>query len=236
MNLIRLLLLLLLLPAVDGVRAAEVLELTDGQSASVRISARDLTRIAMTGGGRVAKVIGLSSEVSVEPDEEAGQVFIRPAARQSEAFTLHVRDDGGATYTLLAIPVAELAGDTVFIRPAGGRRPVESIPPSQEPRTARIKRWLRALERGDVPQGTMLEHLGQWRESQPGTRLRLTGRVVGASWKAEIYTLHNVSGTELTLTETEFRGLGERLLAIALESHRLVSGQRTRLFVLQANE
>lgn len=236
MRLIRLV-LLLLLTAIDPVYAAEVLQLADGQSASVRISAHDLTRIAMADGGRVAKVIGLQSEVSVEPDEEAGQVFIRPTPGRSQAFTLHVRDESGATYTLLAVPAADLAGDTVFIRPAGERRPTyDTTPLPQEPRVARIKRWLRLLDRGGVPDGATLERVHQRLAPRQGLELILTGRAAGPDCKAEIYTLRNVSGADLDLNEADFQQLGERLYAIALESRRLVPGQRTRLFVLQANE
>lgn len=236
MRLIRLV-LLLLLSASNDAYAAEVLQLADGQSASVRVSAHALTRIAMANGGRVAKVIGLESEVSVEPDEEAGQVFIRPTPGRSQAFTLHVRDDSGATYTLLAVPAADMAGDTVFIRPAGRRRPArDAVSSPQEPRIAHIKRWLRLLGRGGVPDGATLERVHQRLAPRQGFELILVGRVVGTDCKAEIYTLRNVSDAELNLNEADFQQLGERLYAIALESRQLVSGQRTRLFVLQANE
>ena len=58
--------------------AQQVLEALDGQTVLGRLSARELTRIAVE-GGRVRKVTGQAGEFVMEKDDDLGQVFIRPA-------------------------------------------------------------------------------------------------------------------------------------------------------------
>ena len=233
MKMIHLLLLLSVLLS-ESPGAAEVLKLVDGQSAPVHISAHSLTRIAMTDGARVVKVLGLGAQVIVHPDAEAGQVFVRPAPGQHEEFSLHVRDDRGATYTLLVIP-AELPAGTVYIRPQNQRTGRQESP-GQDTQISRIKSWLRLLSLRGVPEGAVYEDHNATVALREEVRLRRTGRVRGLGWLADIYRLQNISGAALQLVEQEFSSLGRQPLAVAVELRQLEPGQRTRVFVLQADE
>ena len=111
----QLLLTMALLALATEVPAVQLIEVVSGQTATVKVSAKELTRIAMADGARIERVWGMDEHMQVQPDADAGQVFLRPALGSAKAFSFFVRDDAGETYTLLALPV-DMPSDTVLLR------------------------------------------------------------------------------------------------------------------------
>src|SRR3989344_8927754 len=98
----RLLLLALLLPSVAS--AVQILEVTEGQPAYAKISARELTRLKIV-DGRIESVRGIQGEITIEPDPNTGEAYLRPNTA-SKIISLFITSDSGATYTLLLSPDA----------------------------------------------------------------------------------------------------------------------------------
>ncbi len=236
MRLIRFCWLILILLLSKDAGAAQLLELADGESAPVRVSRRDLTRIAIADGGKIARLWGRNSQVSVETDPEAGQVFVRPLQGDGTAFALHVRSERGATYTLLAVP-ADIPADTIFIREriASGARASTAL---RRPDThvVLIKQWIRALALDGLPPGTRAESVDLpvplWQE----TELRLVQRVYGPGLIAERYLLRNVSSAQVRLHEREFADLSTKVRAVAVDLHVLEPGESAVIYLLRENE
>ncbi len=67
-----------LLALSTGASALQEIEVADGRTVTAKVSARELTRIGMADGRRIVRVWGLEERMTVEPDKEGGQVFIRP--------------------------------------------------------------------------------------------------------------------------------------------------------------
>jgi len=214
--------------------AAVVLELDDGGSAMVPVSLHDLTRIAMTDGGAIAKVWGRNTQVMVQPDTEAGEVFIRPLSG-SRPFSLYVRDRAGATYTLLAVP-KDVPADTVFIRAAApARRPVTGAH-APGPYLEALQLWMRALARGTAPPGSSMQTLHAPVRWWPGVEVVLLQRADDRTWYGERYRLKNVSTQPLQLREPVLSRFVAGVRALALRRHVLAPGEHTELYLVRDHE
>ena len=229
-------LVLLLGLSLDG-HALQLVDVVDGQTVTVKVSSRDLTRIAMADGGRIERVWGLDDNMQVEPDREGGQVFLRPAPGLSaRAFSFFVRDDQGATHTLLAVPV-DMPSDTVLLRPKNRAAGVASAAANTLaiPYTERIKRLVRAMARGAIPEGyepsAEEREIPLWAE----TRIVLTARYSG-DLTGEVYRLTNVSDAEMRLDEREFARLATDIQAVAIVDHTLAPQQSTRLYLVREGQ
>lgn len=226
------LLALVLLGLSHESHALQLVDVVDGQTVTVKVSGKDLTRIAMADGGRIDRVWGLEDYMQVEPDREGGQVFLRPApGLTARAFSFFVRDDQGATHTLLAVPV-DMPSDTVLLRPKNRAAEVSNVVALAIPYTERIKNLVRALARGAVPEGYMPsteEHeIPLWAEARIMLTARYSGELMG-----EVYQLTNISDAEMRLDEREFARLATDIKAVAIVEHRLAPQQSTRLYLVR---
>jgi len=216
------------------VQALQLVDVVDGETVTVKVSRRDLTRIAMADGGRIRRVWGLADHMQVEPDREGGQVFLRPApGLAAQAFSFFVQDEAGATHTLLAVPV-DMPSDTVLLRRKNQAAAAvgAGANPSAIPYTDRIKRLVRAMARGAVPEGYLpsIEEraIPLWQEARLILTARYRGDLIG-----EVYRLTNISDQEMRLDEREFARLAGGIQAVAIEEHRLAPGQSTRIYLIR---
>ncbi len=213
--------------------ALQLVDVVDGQTVTVKVSSRDLTRIAMADGGRINRVWGLEGHMQVEPDREGGEVFLRPAPGMTDhAFSFFIRDDQGATHTLLAVPV-DMPSDTVLLRSKNQTASVSSGPkPRATPCTENIKHLVRAMAREAVPEGYLptveQQEIPLWVEVRFVLTLRYSGDLSG-----EVYQLTNISEEEMRLDEREFARLANDIKAVAILEHTLAPQQTTRVYLIR---
>ncbi len=225
----------LLTLATEVVHAVQLIEVVSGQTATVKVSAKELTRIAMADGARIERVWGMDEHMQVQPDADAGQVFLRPVPGNTKAFSFFVRDDAGETYTLLALPV-DMPSDTVLLR-SGSRTATKASTSvgageNTTPHVQRIKSLMRAMATGVIAEGYLPDYKREpvelWNEAKVLRTARFQGELLG-----EIYEVTNVSGTPMQLAEHEFTRLGTDVAAVAIERHSLAPKQTTRVYVVQ---
>jgi len=230
---IRLLLTAALLSLSLEAHALQLVEVSDGQTITVKVSAKELTRIAMADGQRIARIWGLEDRMQVEPDRDGGQVFLRPMnGLSSQAFSFFVRDEQGETFTLLAVPV-DMPADTVLLRSKNQNTAAHAIASPQEiPYIETIKILVRALAQGGVPEGfqsaAVSREVPLWKEAKVVQIARYTG-----AFSAEIYQFTNVSGNEMRLDEREFAALATDIKAVAIAEHVLAPAQTTRIYLIR---
>jgi len=231
---IRLLLTAILLNLSLEAHALQLVEVVDGQTVTIKVSIRDLTRIAMADGGRITRVWGLEDHMQVEPDREGGQVFLRPVpGMTARAFSFFIRDDQGATHTLLAVPV-DMPSDTVLLRPKNRAAAARASGHDAHsiPYIERIKRLVRDMARGAVPDGYLPAAEGReiplWAEARVVLVTRFDGDFTG-----EVYRLTNVSDEEMRLDEREFAALAADIKAVAIVEHTLAPQQSTRIYLVR---
>lgn len=213
--------------------ALQLIEVTDGETVTVKVSAKELTRIAMADGERIARIWGLEDRMQVEPDRDGGQAFLRPlSGLSSQAFSFFVRDEQGETFTLLAVPV-DMPADTVLLRSKASKATARASAPETEiPYIYSIKALIRTLAQGGVPEGYQAAALARdiplWKEAKVVEIARYTG-----DFTAEVYRLTNVSGKAMRLDEREFGALAADIQAVAIERQVLAPTESTRVYLVR---
>lgn len=84
-------------------QAALIHPLNDLKVIEVPISEAGLTRITVK-GDRISNVFGVAGEYVMEPDEDQGQVFIRPLEPALNPISLTLTTEGGHTQDLRLVP------------------------------------------------------------------------------------------------------------------------------------
>lgn len=227
---------LLLLTLVSLAHAAQEVVVRDGATVAVTVSQRELTRLALASGGKLARVWGVDGHFTVQADDESGEAFIRPVegTPTGQAFSLFVRDAEGATYTLTAT-VADLPAQTVLLKPQGPRAVQRPAQGAAMPHVAQMKAQLRAMLRGDAEsaEGCTLEAVNRavpiWRE----TYVEIVRRWRCEDFFGEELLLRNVSNAELRLDENEFQGLYADVRAVAIPSLVLAPQDATPVLLLR---
>ena len=210
--------------------ALQEIEVADGRTVTVKVSTRELTRVSMAGEGRIVRVWGLEERMTVEPDTDGGQVFVRPVQTQSpRPFSFFVKDDSGATYTLVAVPV-DMPSDAIVLTAAHPARDGRGV---AQPYIGALKALARAMADGTEPPGYRAVAFGRetplWREARLVLERRYEGDLVG-----EVYRLTNTSGAEMRIDEREFGALAADIEAVAVERHVLDAGETTTVYLLRA--
>ncbi|WP_287962372.1 type-F conjugative transfer system secretin TraK [Alcanivorax sp.] len=220
----------------ETVSNVQNLPVRDGDSITVNVSSRELTRVGISGAGRLEKVWGAAGIMEINPDRDKGEVFIRPLAGAPKSFSFFVRDDQGATYTLVATQ-RDIPSQTVMLSPADLR--VSSYDKSRwksQPFVINVKKLLKGMALGkDVP-GYQIEprqsKVPLWKE----TDIRQVRAYVGFALVGEVYLVTNNTEETLRFHEREFMDFGEGVNAVALEKLDVAPGDFTTLYIVRKAE
>lgn len=239
-------------------KAAQIVEVRDGDTAINRISVRDQTRLRVE-RGRVLDVIGDVYDAQKAPggrilvlkDEEQGEVYLKPVPPASmrgmdgsllpgpltgsiPAIKLDVKTDRG-TVGLLLQP-ADVVGDTVTLRISGG----ELRAAATEPR-GKSNAHIRAAKAltlamaspamaGEV-QGQRLPRGGQEVALWKEARFALVARYEVPGLVGETYELTNVSTEPMVVDERELYRPG--VVSVGLRHLNLAPGASTPVWIVR---
>lgn len=220
-----------------GVLAAEPLPVKDGDTVTVEISARELTRIAMTSGMRIDKVWGGVGMLEIQPDMERGEIFIKPVPGASAAMSFFVRDSAGSTYTIVATQ-KDVPSKTVMLKALKKTSTTNAATYRYRnvPFVDKVKRLLRAMALNtplvDYDVEFHNDKVPLWAE----TTIIFSAAWTGFDLLGEIYTVTNTSDKELVFHESEFMTFGERVKGVAIENLSLAAGETTFLYIIRLPE
>lgn len=223
----------LALATVNKAYAAQEFRVKDGDTVTVKISSRELTRITVNGEGRLDKVWGATGVLEINPDKEKGEIFVRPLRSAPTSFSFFVRDDSGATYTIVANQ-HDIPSETVLLKPAAPRKSIgRGSEYRSTPYIERVKRLMKGMALGeDIPGYTFDDaekKVPLWAE----TNITLRRVYTGYDLLGEIYTLENISDKEMVFHEREFLDFGDKVQAVALEQLSLAKGETTFIYVVR---
>lgn len=224
---------LLVLLWTNSVLAVQLLEVRDGAVVSARISGNEPSRLVIR-DGRIHKIWGADGKAVLKPDNDSGQVYLQPGEGwRTRPFSLFVKDEEGAVYTLVLTP-ADMPSETVtLVRPdrvrVSDRRKAVAWE-TEQPYERTLLELVRHMALGKLPDGYSQADIGReiklWREA----RLVLLSRYTGGRLEGEIYELTNVDKKKMRLEEREFYRDG--VLAVSIERHALPPGERTRIYLV----
>ncbi len=214
--------------------AKQEYEVGDGESITFQLSASELTRIAVSGKGKIVKAWTASGALEIKPDKDNGEIFIRSISPM-KAVSLFVRDDSGSIYTLVGVK-HDIPSETVILIP---KRTVKrktgevNINHFSLPLVTKVKELIRAMALGDELDEYSIVSLNRivplWKE----TYIRYREQYQGYELLGEVYTIRNISNEMLELSENEFLEFGGDTVAVALDSLSLAPGKKTNLYVVR---
>lgn len=211
--------------------ALQVITPTEGSNTFVRISAKELTRIAVD-GGKVRSVLYSEGELQIEKDDERGQVFVRPAMLD-KPINVRVITSSNRTYSLI-LQASDVPQEDVIIHDGdqrGDDRPVTA------PRTTSWQTGIRslvlAMAAGEKPQAVAVEPRNREIILWEGVKFIQEAVYRDRVFTGEKYRLHNLSSARIRMSEQEFYRKG--VVAVGIESLSLEPGQNTVVYVVRTN-
>ncbi len=217
--------------------AAQTFKVKDGDTVTIDISARELTRISVAGKGRLQNVWGPNGLIEIQPDKERGEVFIRPLAGAPAVMSFFARDDMGATYTIIA-KQKDVPSETVILQPSmsavqSKESGFNSNKFSAAPLVEQVKRLIKSMATGKGLDGLPYEELDQEVNLWSETKIVLKQRFESHGLWGEVYVITNRSDKDVVFSETEFLDFGKDVKAVALENLTLQPEQATVLYIVR---
>lgn len=232
---IRMLLAIVMLAGFNQAWAVQNYSVKNGDTITATLSSKDLTRIAIE-GGRLEKVWSTAGIIEVQPDQEKGEVFIRPLPGSASTISFFVTDSLGSTYTILGRK-KDVPSESIIIKPKGV---APGTPSGQryksQPYVGKIKDLVKAMALNEPLIGYSEDAVSAtvplWLETQINLHKRYSNhKLIG-----EVYSIENISAEDLVFHEREFLDFGEAVQAVALEKLKLTPNEKTLLFVVRTNQ
>lgn len=211
--------------------AMQVVDVVDGATVFVKISAKDQTRLRVD-GGRIASLRLPRGQLVMEPDDETGQVFITVPETTKGPVHGYLTTEAGQTVTITLVP-ADIPIETIVFRPPTPpvRNPQAPFGRNGNPFEKDIKRLYGVMLNGEALDGVEVREVQQpialWKEaSMVLERQFLTPTVLG-----ECFRVTNVSKAQMVLGEQEFYRRGVN--TVAIEQHNLAPGADTKVCLIR---
>ncbi len=211
--------------------SVQIVEATDGATLYLKISQREITRIALD-HGRIAALRSREGELAVDPDEDAGQVFVSLPAGTAKPVNAFLTTANGHTFTLLLQPV-DAPADSIIIRQPDDR-PKHDHARKAENHVRAQRDLLLALATDAVPRGVEVREVAEprllWKEAAMTLQRQLsTHALVG-----ERYLVVNQSAGPLTLEEREFYRPGVN--AVGIDRLTIGPGDATGVYIVRERD
>lgn len=220
------------------VNAAQTFEVKDGDTINITVSRKEVTRVSVSGSGRIATVRGAEGAVQVTPDKEEGDIYLRPLTSSAD-FSLFIRDSYGNNYTVAARQ-ADVPSQTVLLKPKSTAQAPDAGHAQrykETPLKTRVGELMKAMAAHSELTGFDRHtpekpvDIPRWQE----VSFRLTESWTGYDVTGEVFELKNVSRKTLNFHEREFLDVGKGVIASAMEKLRLAPEETSRVFVVRTH-
>ena len=215
--------------------ALQTVEPVEGHNSFVKISAKETTRIAIE-GGKIRSLIGTDGELTVEKDEERGQVFVRPVVI-NKPINVRLIAASGATYNLV-MQAVDIPQEDVIVRESFAARAANSVVGSNKKGASggmakTVRTLVAAMALEEPPSSADFHPANQEFALWENTRFVMTAVYNERELVGEKYTLTNTGKTPIRLVEQELYRKG--VVAVAIENMQLEAGQATNIYVVRSN-
>lgn len=206
-------------------QAALIYPLSDLKVIEVPISQAGLTRITVK-GDRISNVFGVAGEYVMEPDEDQGQVFIRPLEPALNPISLTLTTEGGHTQDLRLVP-KDQAPEALILK-AEQNPDVEKAAQGSITRNE-IEELLHACEEGRIPIGYENIPLNIPTPDEPHHLIR---EVKNSKLRGLTYEVKNWATIPWILAESGFaQKLNLDVVAILMPKKLLKPGESAYVYV-----
>lgn len=219
--------------------ALQLVEPVEGHNSFVKISAKENTRIAVE-GGKIRSLIATDGELTVEKDEDRGQLFIRPIMLQ-KPINVRLITSSGATYNLVMQAVDIPQEDIIVREPFSAKADGLGSFGKAEGRnrgaagemTKAVRGIVTSMALEEPPTSVSVRPVNQEFSLWENTRFVLTAVYTERELVGEKYKLTNTGKNAIRLVEQELYRKG--VVAVAIENMQLDAGQSTNIYVVRGN-
>lgn len=209
--------------------ALQTVDVADGRSHLVKISEKEMSRIAVA-QGKVRRIDFIEGELEVKKDDDDGDYYVLPLV--SKPINVFVKTASGQTHALILQPT-DMPLETIILREPAKK---ENDPKRTSTEIERagalevaVKRLVASMARGEKPfefdVTTVNKEIGLWNEA----KFVLQERYVGQALVGEKFKLTNVSKSVMRLAEQELYKQG--VVAVSIEHQILNPGESTDVFI-----
>ena len=208
--------------------ALQLLDVMPGGVQYAKISAKELTRLALQ-SGRIRDIKYAVGELTFSPDPATGDVTITPGAGIAKPINIWVYDDSNNVYGLILQPL-DMPMDEIILRNKSGLQQL-ALNRSGTPFEREVKTLVQAMYRPALATDMQVEtddhEFPLWKEVRfVHKALYRTNDLVG-----DVYELTDISGQPLRLAEQEFAR--QHVVAVSIERMNLLAGETTRVMVIR---
>jgi len=199
--------LLLLAPELIATAAfaAQDVQIQDGGTVQITLSAHDVSRIAKADGSPLDRILAPDGTLDIKPGD--GDVFVRPLdVPAGKALSFFVRDANGATYTLVA-SIADLPSQTVLLRAMAGGDNADDFGAQGVHAVAPV-----------------------WKQTETLLEMRWSS---GSDLHGETWSVRNITHDDLRLDEAQFAGFYSDVRAVAITQQVLHPADVTTVYIVR---
>ena len=215
--------------------ALQTVEPVEGQNSFVKISAKETTRLYID-GGKIRSLIATDGELTVEKDDERGQLFLRPAVL-NKPINVRVIASSGTTYNLVMQAVDIPQEDIVIREPFNLRADRNAAAGGKKGAASGMDRNVRSLVAAmaleEPPSNVEVRSTKQEFALWENTHFVMIAVYNERELVGEKYVLTNIGKTSMRLVEQELYRKG--VVAVAIENMQLDPGQATNIYVVRSN-
>lgn len=217
--------------------ALQIVEPVEGQNAFVKISAKENTRLYIE-GGKIRTLLATDGELTVEKDDERGQLFIRPIVLDKPV-NVRIISASGSTYNLV-MQAVDIPQEDIGIRESVAVRADRAQAAGSSGKKATgnsidraVRSLVAAMALEEPPAHVDVRPTKQVFELWENTHFMMTAVYNEREFVGEKFVLTNTGKTPMRLAEQELYRKG--VIAVAIENMQLEPGQSTNIYVVRSN-
>ncbi len=209
--------------------ALQIKAIKDNQTVSARISAKELTRIFVS-GDRIQSTRGVNGAYELTKDEKFGAVYIKSSPFYlHKPFNLFVTTELGHTYNLLLTPM-NIPAENIELKPLSPSMHIAGRWERNSPYLETLIHLMNDMANKIKPEGYAVIDLPNIKPKKlsSGLTMQLVTIYRGNHLKGEIWKLNNTHRNTLYLKPREF--FQDNVRAISLESETFRCNDETYLY------
>lgn len=209
--------------------ALQVKFVKDNQTAMVKVSAKELSRIFVS-GDRILNVRGLDGAYELKRDENLGEIFVQPTMYyQHKAFNLFITTEKSHTYNLFLTPL-DVPAETIEIKPLSPSIKLADRWERNSPYGQTIIDLMSYMSNNEHPEGYAVINLGKVKPKKlnPCLTMQLLTIYRGDHLQGEIWLIKNEGRVSQYVHPKEFYQDDVRAASIVDET--LLPGCETILY------
>lgn len=209
--------------------ALQIRTVKDNQTVSANISAKELTRIFVS-GDRIQSTRGVNGAYELTKDEKLGAIFIKSSPYYlHKPFNLFITTELSHTYNLLLMPL-DIPAENIELKPLSPSLTVANRWERNSPYLETLIHLMNDMTNSIRPEGYAVINLGNIKPKKvsSGLMMQLSTIYRGNKLQGEIWKLKNTCRSTLYLKAREF--FQDNVRAISLEKETLRSFEETYLY------